>query len=109
MPIRWTLGTDRIGPGAKRAMRRFGIKAGIVAAGAVVALGTVNRGTYVAHTTLAERVVASAPVNVKTPWGTTKTADSAIAPGGLDAGVDHDRISYWIKRLSNADFGKQLA
>jgi membrane-bound lytic murein transglycosylase D len=92
-------------------VRRFGLKAAIVAAGAGVAAGTIHRTTYVSHTPLVERVVASAPVNVKTPWGTSPTADSSIAPGGLDAGLNHSRIAYWVDRLSttlSSDFTQTL-
>jgi hypothetical protein len=99
------------GPSVRRMLERFGIKAAIVVSGAAVAFGTLHKATYLPHTPLAERIVASAPVNAKTPWGTTRAADSSIAPGGLDAGVDHDRISYWVKRLStsmSADFGRIL-
>jgi membrane-bound lytic murein transglycosylase D len=92
-------------------VRRFGIKAAIVASGVAVAAGTLHKTTYVSRTPLAQRIVASAPVNVKTPWGTSRSADSSIAPGGLDAGVDHARIAYWVKRLSTTlggDFSRQL-
>jgi membrane-bound lytic murein transglycosylase MltF len=92
-------------------VRRFGLKTAIVAAGIGVAAGTIHRTTYVSATPLVARVVAAAPKDVKTPWGTTPAADSSIAPGGLDAGVNHARIAYWVNRLSttlSADFTKSL-
>jgi hypothetical protein len=92
-------------------VRRFGVKAAIVAAGIGVAAGTIHRTTYVSQTSLAERIVANAPKDVKTPWGTSPAADSSIAPGGLDAGVDHARIAYWVNRLTttlSGDFARTL-
>jgi hypothetical protein len=106
--MRWT-SFSRAAAG--RAVRRFGIKAAIVASGVAVAAGTLHKTTYMSRTPLAERIVSSAPTNVKTPWGTSRSADSSIAPGGLDAGVDHARIAYWVKRLSttmSGDFGRTL-
>jgi hypothetical protein len=110
MPIRCTL-SDRSGDrsGDRSVVRRFvgryAIKAAIIAAGGIVAIGTVNRAEFLPQTSLVERVVASAPVAVPTPWGTTPSPDSTIAPGGLDAGVDHDRIDYWMRRLSTTMSG----
>ncbi len=112
MPIRWTLRPLHISPAAERAIRRFGMKAGIVVAGTIIAAGSIHRASYLPHTPLAERLVANAPTNVKTPWGTTVSADSSIAPGGLDAGLDHDRIAYWVNRLTGSmklDFAATLA
>ncbi|MDB4874992.1 MAG: hypothetical protein JWM41_1438 [Gemmatimonadetes bacterium] len=106
--MRWTSSS---GKSLKQTLARFGIKAAIVVSGVAVAAGTIHKQTYLPRTPLAKRIVASAPVNVKTPWGTTHAADSSVAPGGLDAGVDHDRISYWVKRLSttlSADFARTL-
>ena len=95
----------------KRSLARFGIKAGIVVAGVIVAAGTVHRATYLPQTSLAKRIVTDAPVNLKTPWGTSIAAASSVAPGGLDAGLNHDRIQYWVTRLSTTlagDFGRML-
>lgn len=106
--MRWTSSSLS---SAGSVIRRFGIKAAIVVSGVAVAAGTLHKTTYMSHTPLAERIVASAPTNVKTPWGTSRSADSAIAPGGLDAGVEHDRIAYWVKRLSttmSGDFTRTL-
>jgi hypothetical protein len=108
MPMRWT---SKTGESFKRTLGRFGIKAAIVVSGVAVAAGTIHKATYLPKTPLVARMVAAAPVNVKTPWGTSRAADSSVAPGGLDAGVDHDRISYWVKRLSTSmsgDFGRVL-
>src|SRR4051812_33111702 len=108
MPMRWTFRS----PDFKTALKRFGVKAGIVAVGGLVAVGSVNRVTYLPKTPLAQRIVAEAPVAaLPTPWGTTRAADSTVAPGGLDAGLEHDRIAYWVKRLSTTlshDFARQL-
>lgn len=96
---------------AKRAFTRFGPKAAIVVAGLVVAAATVHRTTYLPQTSLAKRIAASAPVNPRTPWGTWIASASSIAPGGLDAGVDHDRIKFWVNRLSttlSSDFAIML-
>jgi hypothetical protein len=106
--MRWTSSS---GKSVTRILSRFGIKAAIVVSGVAVAFGTIHKATYLPKTPVAERIVAAAPVNVKTPWGTTRAADSTVAPGGLDAGVDHDRISYWVTRLSttmSADFARVL-
>jgi hypothetical protein len=106
--MRWT---SKTGESFRRTLGRFGIKAAIVVSGVAVAAGTIHKATYLPRTPLVERMAAAAPVNVKTPWGTSRAADSSVAPGGLDAGVDHDRISYWVKRLSTSmsgDFGRVL-
>lgn len=95
----------------KRAFKRLGPKAAIVVAGIVVAAATVHRTTYLPETPLAKRIAASAPLNPKTPWGTSAASASSIAPGGLDAGVDHDRIKFWVDRLStslSSDFALML-
>jgi hypothetical protein len=95
----------------KRAFTRLGPKAAIVVAGIAVAAATVHRTTYLTETPLGKRIAASAPVNPKTPWGTSVASASSIAPGGLDAGVDHDRINFWVDRLStslSSDFALML-
>src|SRR4051812_48975710 len=84
-----------------RASRQYGIKLGIVALGTIVAAGTINsRGTGLMLPSLVDRVVASAPAH---PVGfdvLKRTPANRIAPGGLDAGFEHERIAYWVNRLS---------
>ena len=95
----------------KRAFARLGPKAAIVAAGIIVAAATVHRTTYLPDTPLAKRISASATAKPKTPWGTSIASASSVAPGGLDAGVDHDRIKFWVNRLStslSSDFALML-
>ena len=108
MPRRWVpISSETL----KRSLARFGLRAGIVLAGIAVAAGTIHRTAYLPSTPLAKRLVASAPVNIRTPWGTSIAADSSVAPGGLDAGLDHDRIQFWVHRLSTTlagDFARML-
>jgi hypothetical protein len=109
--MRWTLNLFNLSSEATRSIKSVGVKASIVVIGAVIAAGSIHRATYLPHAPLVERMTAAAPVNVKTPWGTTITPDSTIAPGGLDAGVDHDLILGWVKRLSGSmkfDFARTL-
>src|SRR5947209_17948170 len=96
MPMRWTTN----GSSFTRTIRRYGAKAGIIVAGAIIAVGSLHRVTYLPRTPLAKRIAAGEVAALPTPWGTTKSADSSIAPGGLDAGMDHDRIKFWVQRLS---------
>lgn len=93
----------------RQAAVRHGMKAGIIAAGAVVTVGTVNRTSYLPHTTVGQTIAASAPATVRSA-DTTPTIDSA--DGGLDNGTQHSRVRYWVHRLStsmSADFEQVLA
>jgi len=92
---------------AKQTGARYGVKAGIVVSGFAVAIGTVNRTTYVHETPLAQRVVAMAPA----PAGKAEPATSADSTVGasnkLDNGLKHGLIDKWIDRLSSGIGFKQ--
>src|SRR5215217_7337162 len=82
------------------AAKRHGIKIGIVGLGTVLAAGGLNQTTFLPQTSLVERVIASAPATGGALAALAKTPASRIAPGGLDAGLEHERIAYWVNRLS---------
>lgn len=109
MPNRYLLTTGRYWQVAKQAAVRHGLKAGIIAAGALVAAGTLNQTSYLPRTTLGERIAASAPKPAQ-PADSMLESDSAA--GGLDYGTDHSRVQYWVHKLStsmSSDFEKVLA
>ena len=105
MPKRWTSSALRVGKVSKRAGARHGIKAGIIALGGVVALGTLNRTTtYLPRTSLVHRLAAEDSA-VDERQSSLFKAVSSMTPmphGGLDAGVEHERIDFWVKRLSTS-------
>lgn len=107
MPNRYALTAGRCWHAAKRVGVRHGIKAGIIAVGAVVAAGTLHQTSYLPRTPLAQRIAASA---VAQPGDSAIPADSAN--GGLDDGTQHSRVEYWVHRLStsmSSDFEQVLS
>jgi hypothetical protein len=87
------------------ATTRYGIKAGIVALGAVLAARSLDKTTYLAATPLVQRVAESAPVHTVGSDILRRTPSNRIAPGGLDAGLEHERITYWVDKLSTSFSG----
>jgi membrane-bound lytic murein transglycosylase MltF len=65
-----------------------------------VAAGTVNQTTFLPKTSLVARVTANAPTHTVAFDVLHRTPASRVAPGGLDAGLEHERISFWIDRFS---------
>lgn len=92
-------------------LKRWVIQTGIIAAGAVVAIGTLQHGSPIARVPLVKQlaagdsaadaklsslIVASAP---------TVAPSAAMIRGGLDNGTNHPRIDYWVNRLSTTMAG----
>jgi soluble lytic murein transglycosylase-like protein len=106
MPKTYAVSDSRAFRSLSRLASRHGMKAAIVVLGAVVAAGTVNQTNYLPRTKLVQRVVAAAPSNQVKPEATvassllSRTPSSRVAPGGLDAGLEHERIAYWVNQLS---------
>jgi soluble lytic murein transglycosylase-like protein len=97
--MRWTTSAGRLLTVAKQTGARYGVKAGIVVSGAAVAIGTVNRTTYVQEAPLVQRVVAMAPAQAVTAES-ADTSSSVAEITRLDNGMDHGHIDKWIGRLS---------
>lgn len=94
--------------------KRYLIQAGIIAMGAMVAIGTLEHGSYVAQAPLVQRVAAGdsaarAKMGSLVAAGTLAPAkaDSTTAKyaGGLDSGSTHPRVEYWVTRLSTTMAG----
>jgi membrane-bound lytic murein transglycosylase D len=75
---------------------------GIVAAGSIAAVGSLNHSTSVTgKPTLVEAVTAAPSASPEIATTVLKrTPKSRIAPGGLDAGFEHERITFWIDKFS---------
>lgn len=109
MPIRYPLTAGRCWHAAKRVGVRHGIKASIIAVGAVVAAGTLHQTSYLPRTPFGARIVASAS-HAAQPGDTAISADSTN--GGLDDGTQHSRVEYWVHKLStsmSSDFEQVLS
>lgn len=105
MANRWTLRASRFAEAARHNVARYGIKAGIVVLGTIVAAGTLHRSHYLSQTPLVARVAAADTGATRKMGALLGVASGATASaganrGGLDAGVQHERIDYWVKRLS---------
>jgi membrane-bound lytic murein transglycosylase D len=103
MPKRYVILSRRGWRSASGFGARYGIKAGIFALGVGVVVGTANRTNYLPKTSLVQRLVASAPAPASQTVAfdiTHRAAALHVAPGGLDAGLEHERITYWVNRLS---------
>jgi hypothetical protein len=105
MPNTYVRYDRRVWHSVRRGVRRFGPKAGIVALGGVVAAGTINRKSDLPSANLVQRVVELAPSHTVASDILRRTPRNRIAPGGLDAGLEHERISYWVNRLSTTMAG----
>src|SRR5690242_3800839 len=83
--------------------KRWTIQAGIIALGAVVAVGTLQRGTYVPQTPLVQRLAAgdsAAQAKLGSLVAATAPAAKPTSLAVLDTGLSHPRIDYWIHRLT---------
>jgi membrane-bound lytic murein transglycosylase D len=94
--------------------KRWTIQAGIIALGAVVAIGTLEHGSYVAQAPLVQRVAAgdsaarvkmSSLVAAGTPAPAKADTTTEMYAGGLDSGSTHPRVEFWVKRLSTTMAG----
>jgi soluble lytic murein transglycosylase-like protein len=76
-----------------RIAKRYGAQAGIIAVGAVFAVGTITKTRFLPKPPIAEKPFAAA----LTPKAVAAAKPWAI----LDAGSEHDRITQWIQRLTS--------
>src|ERR1700761_3948754 len=98
-----------------RALARHGIKLSIIVAGTAVAATTLSNTTaYLPGTSLVHRLMAGGSAIAGRPSTLAKAA-SDLSPakslgatsivaraGGLDRGIQHERIDVWVKRLSTS-------
>ena len=103
MPKTWNVSISRVRQAFAERGLRYLVQGSFIAAGTVVAAGSLNNGGILPRPALATAIVESAPANPATTvaYGLTHRATaSKAAPGGLDAGLEHERITYWVNRLS---------
>jgi membrane-bound lytic murein transglycosylase D len=85
--------------------KRWTIQAGIVALGAVVAVGTMQRTTtYLPQPSVVHQVAAGDSI-ARVKMSSLVAASSAPAPvstSELNINVDHPRVDYWVTRLTTS-------
>lgn len=84
-------------------LKRWVIQTGIIAVGAVVAVGTLQHGSPISRTPLVQQLAAGDSAARAKMGSLVMASSSTTAPvsaGGLDSGINHPRIDYWVKRLS---------
>jgi len=104
MPKTWTTLPRRARHAFVRAGATYGVRLGIVAVGSVAAVGSLGHTSpLAAHSTLVDALTKATPT-AKTGFvgSLAKTPKSRIAPGGLDAGLEHERITYWVDKFSTS-------
>src|SRR6185312_11107039 len=97
MSTTYASGRHRLVATAKDVVARFGLKAGIIALGGAVAVGTMHRTTYLPHTSVGAAVTSRNPADsssllarLNKATATPTTPVSAVATvGGLDLDVNH--------------------
>src|SRR5262245_12410895 len=87
------------------AFSRHGVKAVIVALGTGVSAGPLQAAPYVPTTHVAQHAVASAATRIVEPDSVKRAGASRVAPGGLDAGIEHQKITFWVKQFSKFKAG----
>lgn len=85
---------------------RYGPKVAIIAAGVLVAIGTLPETQYLPKPTVIEKPFSNV-LGVRTATETAKSAAEAAAKpwSVLDAGVEHNLIAYWTNRLTTSQRG----
>jgi hypothetical protein len=103
MPKTWNTLSRRVRHAFVRLGGRYGLRVGIVVAGGIVAIGTFDHPSpLLARPRLVEAVSEAAPTAKPRTDGLARTPKARIAPGGLDAGLEHERISYWVDKFSTS-------
>lgn len=114
MPTTYTSGRHGLVATARDLVARFGIKAGIIALGGAIAVGTLHTTTYLPHTSVGAAVVANNPADSATLVAKLSKAFAqpaaavASAPNsssGLDLGASQNRVGYWVSKLSSTGSG----
>jgi membrane-bound lytic murein transglycosylase D len=100
MPNTYITSYRRVSRAAAAAFSRRALKAAIVALGTGVAAGTLHAAPYVATPQTAPQAPASAPSTTVESASAKKAPASTVARGGLDAGLEHAKITYWVKQFS---------
>ena len=102
MPKTWNTRLRRVRQAFVRQGGRYGIQLGIIAVGSLAAVSTFNHPASSPNLSLVEAVKEAAPSNKATTAVAEleRTPQSRIAPGGLDAGLEHERITYWVDKFS---------
>src|SRR3954464_4756845 len=76
-----------------RIAKRYGAQAAIIAVGAAFAVGTLEKTRFLPKPPIIEKPFAAA---------LTPKAEAAAKPWAiLDGGLEHDRITQWIQRLTS--------
>jgi membrane-bound lytic murein transglycosylase D len=99
MPNTYITSYRRVSRVAAAAFSRRGLKAAIVALGTGVVAGTLHAAPYVATPQTAPQV-ASAQATTVESVSIKKAPAATVARGGLDAGLEHAKITYWVKQFS---------
>jgi membrane-bound lytic murein transglycosylase D len=96
---------------AKRTLARHGIKAGIVALGAVTAVASLDHSTtYLSREPLVQQVaagdsIASQKMNALIASATPNPTVVAAPVARLDLDVQNPKVDYWVKKLSTSMSG----
>jgi hypothetical protein len=84
-------------------LKRWVIQTGIIAAGAVVAVGTLQRGSPIGQTSLVHQLASGdsvARAKMSSLMVANSSTAASVSPGGLDSGINHPRVDFWVNRLS---------
>jgi soluble lytic murein transglycosylase-like protein len=86
--------------GLVRALKRYGAKAGIIAVGAAIAIGSLEQTRFLPKPTIVQHPFADVAS------GRATAGDSANRPWNvLGQNVEHDRIAYWMNKLTTTARG----
>src|SRR3954470_1307243 len=84
-------------------LKRWVIQTGIIAAGAVVAVGTLRRDSPITRAPLIQQLSAgdsAARAKMSSLMLASAPTSPTVSSSSLDRGIDHPRIDYWVTRLS---------
>src|SRR5438270_8026651 len=84
--------------GLVRALKQYGAKAGIIAVGAAIAIGSLEQTRF-----LPKPKIVQHPFEDVASGRPTGASDTAQKPWNvLGANVEHDRIAYWMTKLTTS-------
>jgi membrane-bound lytic murein transglycosylase D len=89
-------------------LKRWVIQTGIIAAGAVVAVGTLRHDSPITQASLVKQLAAgdsAARAKMSSLMVASSSPSSTVSSGELDNGMAHPRIDYWVNRLSTSMAG----
>ena len=86
-------------------LKRWVIQTGIITVGAVVAVGTLRHESPIAQTALVQQLASGDSAARAKMSSLVAANDSPRANSGLDGGIEHPRIDYWVTRLSTTMSG----